>query len=453
MKKFSVVTLSLLALSPAFTSRLAADYPVASHRYLADPSTLVYNGRLYVYCSNDDDNTGSSYAMKSLVCVSTADLKNWTDHGEVFRVPTNASWANYAWAPAAVARNGKIYLYFGNNASGVGVASSTSPTGTFSDAKGGYLVNSSTPGASGTNMWYFDPSVLIDSDGQAYLTFGGNGESNCRIIRLNTDMISVSGSAASITLPGYFEASFLHKRNGLYYLSYSTNTANGLRIDYATSSSPMSGYTRRGIAAGQPPENNNNNHASIVDFNGTWYHVYHNRVISRAAGSGVDPTYHRNLGIERLNYNGDGTIQQVTYTTDGMPQVGTLNPYARVEAETFAAQSGVETEKCSEGGMNVGYLQNGDWVRIRGVNFGSTPARGFSARVASATSGGNIEIRLDSASGSLIGTCSVAGTGGWQTWTTRTTTVSGTTGTHDVYLRFTGGSGFLFNVNWWQFTN
>ncbi len=44
------------------------------------------------------------------------------------------------------------------------------------------------------------------------------------------------------------------------------------------------------------------------------------------------------------------------------------------------------------------------------------------------------------------------GTGGWQTWTTVTCPVSGATGTHDLYLRFTGGSGYLFNVNWWQFT-
>jgi arabinoxylan arabinofuranohydrolase len=446
MKKSPLLLLIFLPLL-ATIPQIFADYPIVSHRYLADPGAMAHNGRVYVYCSNDDDNTGSAYAMKSIVCVSSADMKNWTDHGEVFRVPNNAGWASYSWAPAAIARNGKIYLYFGNNASGVGVASSTSPTGPFTDAKGGYLINSSTPGASGTNMWYFDPSVFVDDNGQAYLSFGGNGVSNCRIIRLNSDMISVSGSASAITLPGYFEASHLHKRNGLYYLSYSTNTSNGLRIDYATSSSPMSGYTRRGIAAGQPPNNNNNNHATIVNFNGTWYHIYHNRIVSNLA------VYKRNLAVERLNYNSDGTIQQVTYTTNGVPQIGTVNPYARVEAETTNGQSGIETETCSEGGMDVGYLQNGDWIRIRGVNFGSTGARGFSARVASGTSGGNIELRLGSTTGTLIGTCSVVGTGGWQNWTTRTATVNLTTGTHDLYLRFTGGSDFLMNVNWWQFNN
>src|SRR5204863_8663868 len=65
--------------------------------------------------------------------------------------------------------------------------------------------------------------------------------------------------------------------------------------------------------------------------------------------------------------------------------------------------------------------------------------------------GGRIEVRLDSTSGAVVGTCTVPATRGWQTWTTVTCAVSGASGTHDLYLRFTGGSGSLFNVNWWQF--
>jgi len=451
MKNKTTLGLTILFVFLATALRTFADHPVASHRYLADPAAMVYNGRVYVYCSNDDDNAvGGGYTMKSIVCVSSSDLKNWTDHGEVFRVPANASWATYSWAPSVVSRNGRFYLYYGNNASGIGVASSTSPTGTFTDAKGGYLANSSTPGVlPATNIWLFDPAVFIDDNGQAYLYFGGNGPSNIRVIRLNSDMISTSGSAIALTAPNFFEAAWMHKRNGIYYFSYSTNTAAGLRIDYMTSSSPTSGFTYRGIVAGQPPSNNNNNHASIFLLNGNWYHVYHNRIVATQAG--IPTGYRRNLAIERLNYNGDGTIQQVTYTTDGVPQVGTVNPYSRVEAEMMNAQSGIETERCSEGGMDVGYIENGDWIKIRGVDFGSAGAKTFNVRVASATNGGNIELRLGSPTGTLIGTCTVAGTGGWQTWTTRTCTVSGATGVKDLYLRFTGGSSYLLNVNWWQF--
>jgi arabinoxylan arabinofuranohydrolase len=123
---------ALLGAMLAHAAPALADFPIASHRYLADPGALVSGGRVYLYSSNDDDNAlAGGYEMKSIVCVSSSDLKNWTDHGEVLRVPADAGWASYSWAPAAIERNGTIYLYFGNNANGIGVASSTTPIGPF----------------------------------------------------------------------------------------------------------------------------------------------------------------------------------------------------------------------------------------------------------------------------------------------------------------------------------
>ena len=125
---------------------------------------------------------------------------------------------------------------------------------------------------------------------------------------------------------------------------------------------------------------------------------------------------------------------------------------SQIEAEKYSSQSGIQVENCSEGGQDIGYIENGDYVGYNNINFGSATT-GFMARVASGAGGGNIEIRLDSITGTLIGTCSVAGTGGWQTWTTKACRVSGASGTHNVYLKFTGGSGYLLNVNWFQFTS
>lgn len=450
MKSYRAAWVALLTLF-AVLPRLLADYPIVSHRYLADPGAMVHEGRVYVYCSNDDENsTAGGYVMKSIVCVSSSDLKNWTDHEIVFQVPANASWAGNSWAPAAIERDGAFFLYFGNGASGIGVATSASPTGPFVDPLGGSLVNSNTPGVlPAANMWLFDPAVFIDDDGQAYLYFGGNGESNVRIIRLNRDMISTSGSAIALTVPYFFEAAWMHKRNGVYYFSYSTNTPNGLRIDYLTSSSPVSDFVYRGVVAGQPPSNNNNNHAAIFELNGAWYHVYHNRIVATQAG--IPTVYRRNIAIEALDYNADGTIRPVAYTTDGVTQAGPLDPYARVEAETMNAQSGVETEPCSEGGLQVHEIDEGDWIRIRGVDFGSSGASVFAARVASAASGGAIELRLGSVSGTLIGTLTVPATGSAQTWSTVTCNVTGATGVQDLYLKFTGSGSSLFKFNWWQF--
>ena len=128
----------------------------------------------------------------------------------------------------------------------------------------------------------------------------------------------------------------------------------------------------------------------------------------------------------------------------------TRSAYSQVEAESYDSQNGGASETCSEGGLDIGSILNGNYLVYRNVDFG-VGAINFQARVASATSGGNIEIHLDSTNGTLVGTCAVSGTGGWQTWVTQSCSVSGAAGIHNLYLKFTGGSGYLFNVNWWKF--
>jgi arabinoxylan arabinofuranohydrolase len=430
-----------------------ADYPLISHRYLADPDGIEYNGRLYLFCSNDDDNSvAGGYTMHSIVCISTDDLKNWTDHGVVFQVPQNASWAARSWAPTVAYRNGLFYLYFGNNSSSIGVATNVSPTGTFVDARGSALINSSTPGASGTSQWYFDPSVFIDSDSQAYLYFGGNGTSNARVVKLNSDMISLNGSAISMgTIPNFLEASQMHKRNGIYYFSYETGGSALQWIKYGTSSSPTSGFTWVGNVL-HAPDNGDNNHQAFLTFQGREYVTYHNRYVAIQNGL-TTTTYKRSVCLDAVVYNADGTIQTVACTTNGLTQLKYVNPYNRVEAETTAQQSGITTETCSEGGMDVTTIANGEWTMVRGVDFGAG-AKGFTARIASAAGGGNIEIHLDSLAGTLVGTCPVPVTGGSQIWADSPCSVNSTTaqGVHNVYFKYTGGSGAnLFSFNWWQF--
>ena len=128
-----------------------------------------------------------------------------------------------------------------------------------------------------------------------------------------------------------------------------------------------------------------------------------------------------------------------------------ISAYSRIEAEAYTMQSGTQTEDCNEGGYNVGYIEDGDYLVFRIVDFDSGAAS-FNARVASAGSGGHIELYLDSLTGTQIGSCPVPVTGGWQSWTTVSCSVSGATGQRDLYLKFTGGGGYLFNINWWQFT-
>ena len=107
-------------------------------------------------------------------------------------------------------------------------------------------------------------------------------------------------------------------------------------------------------------------------------------------------------------------------------------------------------ETSSEGGQDMGYILSGGYVVYNNINLAGKTY--FAARVASAGSGGNIEVHLDSPSGTLLGTCTVPVTGDWQTWATETCSLSGASGTHNVYLVFTGSGGsYLFNLEWFAF--
>lgn len=437
----------------SFGLKTFADYPIVSHRYLADPGALVYNGRVYLYCSNDDDNPttadGGRYLMKSIVCVSSSDLKNWTDHGVVFQVPEGAEWAVRSWAPSPAERDGKFFLYFGNSGNGIGVAEADNPLGPFKDPIGKALITGRTPGVMpAEHMWLFDPMAFIDDDGQAYLYFGGNGDDNVRVIKLNKDMISVDGPAIHLNAKDFFEASWMHKYKGKYYFSYSSNPRAQMRIDYMISDSPTSGFKYGGIVSMQPPENNNNNHQAIFELNGEWYEAYHNRIVARS--SGMAPTYKRNICLDQFKHNDDGTIEVMKNTVDGVKQLADVNPYDRVEAEMMNAQSGIYTEPCGEGGMNVCQIENGDWIKIRGVDFGKK-AKKFKASVAASKGSGKIEIHLGNPEGELIGTCPIASTGGDQSWKTVECKLNKVKGVQDVCLVFKGDDADnLFGFDWWK---
>ncbi|WCN84645.1 family 43 glycosylhydrolase [Micromonospora sp. LH3U1] len=435
----------VLALVPGAAK---ADNPIVQHIYTADPAPLVHNGRVYLYTGHDED--GSTYfTMREWRVWSSADMVNWTDHGSPMNLATFA-WADAnAWAGQVIARNGKFYWYVpvrqrsnGQMVIGVGVADS--PTGPFRDAIGRPLVGNGE----------IDPTVFVDDDGQAYLYWGNPG---LWYVKLNPDMISFSGSATRIPLTTagfgtrsgnasrptlYEEGPWVFKRNGLYYNVFAAECCSEF-IAYSTAPGPTGPWTYRGTI--MPRQGSSfTNHAGVIDFNGGSYFFYHNGALSGGGG------YTRSVAVEKFTYNSNGTFPTITMSTTGAPQVGTLNPYVRQEAETIAWGSGIETEPSSEGGMNVGWIENGDYVKVKGVAFGAG-ATSFTARVASATSGGRIEVRLDNSNGPLVGTCTVPGTGGWQSWATATCAVSGATGTHDLFLRFAGGTGNLFNMNWWQF--
>jgi hypothetical protein len=125
--------------------------------------------------------------------------------------------------------------------------------------------------------------------------------------------------------------------------------------------------------------------------------------------------------------------------------------FSQIEAESYNGQMGVQNVTCDEGSEAIGYTEDGDYVAYSNIDF-ETGATRFLARASSAANGGNIELRLDSITGPLVGTCKVPATGDWQAWVDATCSVTGVSGKHDLYLKFTGESGYLLNFNWFQFT-
>lgn len=506
-KKLSVLAMTfvlLLGCLPMLSAQAAGNAtakqpgnsnPLMDHKLGADPFALTYNGRVYIYMSSDayvynsngtvKDNDFS--ALNKINVISSADMVNWTDHGAIPVAGANnvngsagiAKWASLSWAPSAAVKkiNGqdKFFLYFANGASGIGVLTANSPIGPWSDPLGKALVTGNTPGMSGVT-WLFDPAVLVDDDGSGYLYAGGGipntsnpasiaNPKTARVLRLGADMTSIVGSASTIDAPYMFEDSGIHKYGGKYYYSYCFNFSGthpaaypAGEIGYMVSNSPMGPFTYTGHFLKNPYTFfgvGGNNHHAVFNFNNQWYVVYHAQTVAKAVlGDGKG---YRSPHINKLVHNANGTIQEVQGDMAGIAQIANLNPYTRVEAETIGWNAGITTERTQAAGgpvgnMNVTNINNGDWVAVGNADFGSG-ASSFKANVASATGGGKIEIRLDSATGPLVGMLNVPNTGGAQSWQEVQTTVSNAAGVHRLYLVFTGsGSGNLFNFDYWQFS-
>lgn len=425
-----------------------AQNPIAQNVYTSDPAPMVYGNTFFMYTGHDADGA-DYYTMPDWKCYSSTDMQNWTDHGTILSWD-DFSWAekDTAWAAQCIERNGKFYMYVtlvpaetGGRAIGVAVADS--PTGPFKDALGKPLC--------GPNWDFIDPTVFIDDDGQAYLYFGNP---NPYYVRLNEDMISYDGEITKVQMTtesfgtdpagdgtAYTEGPWLTKRGDLYYLLYA---ANGIpeNIAYSTAPTPTGPWTYRGVI--MPTEGRSfTNHCGVVDYKGHSYFAYHNGALEGGNG------FQRSAAVEEFTYNPDGTFPTIKMTEAGPAQLEYVDPFQKQEAEMMSWSQGIETETCSAGGLDVANIENGDYVKVSGVDFGDG-ADTFTASIASATQGGTIEIRLDSVDGTLAGTCQVPATNGWQTWKEVSCDVS-VSGLHDVYFVYQGGSGYLFNVDWWQF--
>lgn len=472
-------------INAAGVKEIGNNNPVYTQRFGADPYAMEYNGRVYLYMTGDslmyDENNeikDNDYSNVNTVSViSSSDLVNWTDHGQIdiggrSNPDGAAEWATNSWAPAAAHKTidgkEKFFLYFADNGSGIGVLESDSPTGPFRDPIGGALIEPGvTPGTDGV-VWYFDPAVLIDDDGQAYLYFGGglptkedgaveaDHPKTVRVIKLGDDMVSTVGEAVTIDAPAVFEDSGIHKYNGRYYYSYCTNFEGSHEdgkypygaIAYMTSDSPMGPFEYEGTILSNMADFfgiGGNNHHAIFEFKDKWYITYHAQTAGKYLG--IDKGY-RSTHINEISYDSDGAILPVKADFKGVEPAGTLDPYEKVNAATIAWLSGISTRPNeSDGSMQLTAVDGGDWAAVGNAAFGEG-ASSFKVNAAAAN-GGRIELRLDSPDGELIGTADITGTDG--TYKEFSCKVENVSGTHNLFLVFEGDGSDLFDIESWQF--
>jgi beta-xylosidase len=306
------LTLPILFLSAALAGAVPAlAGPPISQRFNADPSPHYFDGKFYVYATNDHDNSNKYWDSTDWRLFSSKDLASWDDEGSFLSV-TVFKWARKdakAWAPEAAYRDGKYYFYAPVGGDKIGVAVSTSPKGPFTDARKDALIDKKRDKNAGAEP--IDPAVLIDDDGQAYLMFGTRVP---KIVKLKADMISTDGPIMNMVVRGwpkddkkktYGEAPFLHKRDGLYYFSFSTGWPG--QIVYATSKSPLGPFDYRGVILDYLTISTN--HQAILEHEGKSYLFYHDNLLPGGNG------WRRSIAIEPLQYEADGSIKQVHLST------------------------------------------------------------------------------------------------------------------------------------------
>ncbi|WP_435414379.1 family 43 glycosylhydrolase [Polaribacter aestuariivivens] len=278
--------------------------PVIRHIRTADPSAHVWkDGKVWMYTSQDMEDATFYDSMDGYHAFSSTDMVNWTDHGEVLHsrdIPWGAK--GWMWAPTAIYKNNKYYLLYPHSVKGskddmrCGVAVSDVPEGPFKDI--GWI--------EGVEGQWLDPCVFTDDDGKTYLYWGVR-EPKMALLKDNLLELAEKPRKIEYGAENFLEASYMHKRNGIYYFSYNA----GLGGFYAVADNPYGPFEHKG---GLNPKQRQDHH-SIVEYKGKNYFFYHWQ------GWNEGSKFRRNTAIEYLYYNEDGIIQEIYATKEGVQRI------------------------------------------------------------------------------------------------------------------------------------
>ena len=303
--------------------------PVISGLY-ADPEILYaeQTGRYYLYPTTDGEVGWNNHDFR---VYSSDDLRTWTDEGVMFDLRTDCSWADSkGWAPCIIERKyvgkrGKTsykYFYYFVAEGKIGVAVADRPTGPFRDALGRPMLTERPEGVRGGAV--IDPDVFRDPQTGKYYLYWGNGF--LAVAELNDDMVSLKEGTTRILIPRerkrdfhYNEGTYVFYRNGKYYFTWSENDTRSpnYQVRYVVSDSPtaLTGGVSRTVLLAKDGSKGiwGTGHHAVIQRPGTddWYIVYHRFARPDAIKLGWDAGYHREICIDRLEFNDDGTLKPV----------------------------------------------------------------------------------------------------------------------------------------------
>lgn len=412
--------------------------PLILDQFTADPTARVFEGRIYVYPSHDipaspGRGRANWFVMEDYHVFSSENLVDWKDHGVILN-QTQVPWLRGRqsfdmWAPDCVFKNGKYYFYFPTGGR-IGVAIADKPYGPFVPEP------NAIAGVRG-----IDPGVLVDKDGSAYLFWGG-----ISMAKLKDNMVELDSQpqrVQNLPRPGLIEGPFPFERNGIYYLTFPHVQNKTERLEYSVAKSPLGPYEWKGVIMDELPSGCWTIHQSIVEYKGQWYLFYHDKDLS--------PQFDKNRSIraEFLSFDEDGTIRKVTPTLRG---VGIVDARSKIQIDRSSATSPEGTsisflnDANKHEGWKISLGGQGAWVRFDRVDFGKGDLKAVQVRALSST-GGPVEIRLDSPDGVLVATVEIPKDSEWRVAPGKLATVP--SGVHDLVVRLKEGR--EIEIDWVRF--
>jgi len=285
--------------------------------YSTDPAPVVLGDRLWILTGRDVAPVGvNDFIMPEWQLLETRDpgSGDWTHYPAIARPEAVFRWAEPGRAYAGqIVRggDGRLYMYApvlqrdcgAKDCFGIGVAVADSPAGPWTDAHpSGPIISETVPVAN--DMQNIDPTVFVDDDKRVYIYWGTFGR--LRGMELAPDMVTPKGAPVQVrSLTGFFEAAWLMKRKGTYYLLYAGNQAGpGSPCTpavyhacqaYGTAPTPLGPWTYRGVFLG--PVSSTTSHGGAVEFKGQWWFAYHT---ADAAGGGH---FRRSVAIDRMAFD------------------------------------------------------------------------------------------------------------------------------------------------------